>query len=96
VAVFPAFLKLAGRKVLVVGGGPMAAAKVAALWQAGAEIHLVTPAICPAMDLTEVASVVRREFRPDDLDGMWLVVAAVHNRGSRGSRAAPAVRQRRR
>ncbi len=75
-AVFPAFLKLAGRKVLVVGGGPMAAAKMAPLRQAGAEIHLVTPAICPAMDLTGVASVMRREFRPDDLDGVWLVVAA--------------------
>ena len=75
-AVFPAFLKLAGRKVLVVGGGPMAAAKIPPLVQAGAVIHLVSPAICAAVDITAVASVEQREFQPEDLDGAWLVVAA--------------------
>jgi uroporphyrin-III C-methyltransferase/precorrin-2 dehydrogenase/sirohydrochlorin ferrochelatase len=76
VAVFPAFLKLAGRKVLVVGGGPMAAAKIGPLRQAGALIHVVAPDICAALDLTTVASVARREFQPGDLDGVWLVIAA--------------------
>jgi len=76
VAVFPAFLKLAGRKVLVVGGGPMAAAKIAPLQQAGAVIHVVSPAICAALDVTAVRSVTQREFQPADLDGAWLVVAA--------------------
>jgi uroporphyrin-III C-methyltransferase/precorrin-2 dehydrogenase/sirohydrochlorin ferrochelatase len=76
VAVFPAFLKLAGRKVLVVGGGPMAAAKLAPLQQAGALIHVVAPDICPALDPTSVVSVERREFQSSDLDGVWLVVAA--------------------
>ncbi len=75
-AVFPAFLKLAGRKVLVVGGGPMAAAKIAPLQQAGAVIHVVSPAICAALDVTAVRSVTQREFQPADLDGAWLVVAA--------------------
>jgi siroheme synthase-like protein len=93
VAVFPAFLKLAGRKVLVVGGGPMAAAKVAPLRQAGAEIHVVAPAICPDLDLTAVASVVLREFRPDDLDGVWLVVAAATSAVNREV-AAEAARRR--
>ena len=40
---YPLFLKLAGRKVLVVGGGPVAAAKVAALREAAADIHVVAP-----------------------------------------------------
>lgn len=75
-AVFPAFLKLAGRKVLVVGGGPMAAAKIAPLREAGAVIHVVAPAICPALDQTAAATVARREFEPRDLDEVWLVVAA--------------------
>lgn len=73
---FPAFLKLAGRKVLVVGGGPMAAAKIAPLREAGALIHVVAPAICPGLDQTAVASVAWREFQPHDLDDVWLVVAA--------------------
>jgi uroporphyrin-III C-methyltransferase/precorrin-2 dehydrogenase/sirohydrochlorin ferrochelatase len=76
VAVFPAFLKLAGRKVLIVGGGPMAAAKIAPLVEAGAVIHVVAPMICPALDRTAVAAVARREFEPRDLDDVWLVVAA--------------------
>lgn len=92
-AVFPAFLKLAGRKVLVVGGGPMAAAKVAPLQQAGAVIHVVAPVICPALDLTAVTSFVRREFRPEDLDGVWLVVAAATSAVNREV-AAEAARRR--
>jgi siroheme synthase-like protein len=76
VTVFPAFLKLAGRKVLVVGGGPMAAAKIAPLREAGALIHVVAPSICPALDQTAVESVAWREFHPRDLDDVWLVVAA--------------------
>jgi uroporphyrin-III C-methyltransferase/precorrin-2 dehydrogenase/sirohydrochlorin ferrochelatase len=76
VAVFPAFLKLGGRIVLVVGGGPMAAAKIAPLAQAGAVIHLVSPVICDAVDTAAVTFIEEREFRPSDLDGVWLVVAA--------------------
>ena len=75
-AVFPAFLKLGGRKVLVVGGGPMAAAKIGPLVRAGAVIHLVSPAICDAVDIEAVTFIEEREFRPADLDGVWFVVAA--------------------
>ncbi len=75
-AVFPAFLKLAGRKVLVVGAGPMAASKIAPLREAGAVIHVVAPAICPAFDRTAVTAIACREFQPHDLDDVWLVVAA--------------------
>jgi uroporphyrin-III C-methyltransferase/precorrin-2 dehydrogenase/sirohydrochlorin ferrochelatase len=74
--VFPAFLKLAGRKVLVVGAGPMAASKIAPLREAGAVIHVVAPAICPAFDRAAVTAIACREFQPHDLDDVWLVVAA--------------------
>jgi uroporphyrin-III C-methyltransferase / precorrin-2 dehydrogenase / sirohydrochlorin ferrochelatase len=76
VAVFPAFLKLAGRKVLVVGAGPMAASKIAPLREAGALIYVVAPAICPALDRHAVTAIACREFQPHDLDDVWLVVAA--------------------
>jgi uroporphyrin-III C-methyltransferase/precorrin-2 dehydrogenase/sirohydrochlorin ferrochelatase len=76
---YPLFLKLVGRKVLVVGGGPVATAKVASLREAGAEIAVVAPEVQPA--LTDLAaagkiSVARRSFVAADLGGAWLVVAA--------------------
>jgi len=61
--------------VVVVGGGPVAASKVAALLGTGAEVLVVAPEVRPEL-LASGARVVRRAFRPSDLDGAWLVVAA--------------------
>ena len=72
---FPAFLKLAGRRVVVVGGGVVAASKIRALLDAGAEVTVVAPEIAPGILPTAVAC-VRRPFEARDLDGAWLVVAA--------------------
>jgi uroporphyrin-III C-methyltransferase/precorrin-2 dehydrogenase/sirohydrochlorin ferrochelatase len=74
-ALFPVFLKLAGRRVVVVGGGPVAAAKVDSLRRAGAALLVVAPEVRP--EIASPGVVVRkRPFRDDDLDGAWLVVAA--------------------
>ena len=40
---YPAGLRLAGRKVLVVGGGNVAQRRVPTLIAAGADVHLVSP-----------------------------------------------------
>ncbi len=72
---FPVFLKLAGRRVLVVGGGSVAAGKLRALIDAGADVTVVAPAVVGAIDAAPV-TVVRRPFRPSDLDGVAFVVAA--------------------
>ncbi len=72
---FPAFLKLAGRRVLVVGGGRVATSKMRALIDAGADVTLVAPSVCAAADQAG-ARVTRRAFQPADLDGVWLAVAA--------------------
>ena len=74
-ALFPAFLKLHGRPVLVVGGGKMAAAKLPALAQAGAVVTVVAPEVRPEIEAAPVA-VHRRAFVPEDLAGAWFVVAA--------------------
>jgi uroporphyrin-III C-methyltransferase/precorrin-2 dehydrogenase/sirohydrochlorin ferrochelatase len=74
-AVFPAFLKLAGRKVLLVGGGRVACAKLEALRAAGAEVTVVAPEVDPSIKEAGVV-VVERPFEPADLDGAWLVVSA--------------------
>ena len=74
-AVFPVFLKLAGRRVLVVGGGPVAAGKLRALLDAEAAVTVVAPQVAEVIAAAPV-QVLRREFRPEDLDGTWYVVAA--------------------
>src|SRR6266511_2877912 len=75
VPVFPVFLKLAGRRVLLVGGGPVASGKLAGLLGAGAHVTVVAPKIRPEIEAAEV-TVLPRPFEPSDLDGAWLVVAA--------------------
>src|SRR5262245_55146554 len=86
-SLFPLFLKLAGRKVLVVGGGPVAAAKVAALREAEAEVAVVAPEVEPALaELAAAGKIVlaRRSFDAADLDGVWLVVSAATPDVNRG------------
>ncbi len=74
---FPTFLRLRGRKVLLVGGGVVATAKYASLQASGAAITIVAPAICADLRTAAAGSVfVERAFEPSDLDGAWFVVAA--------------------
>jgi uroporphyrin-III C-methyltransferase/precorrin-2 dehydrogenase/sirohydrochlorin ferrochelatase len=74
-ALFPVFLKLSGRPVLVVGGGPVAASKLDALRPTGAAIRVVAPDICEAIVEAGV-EVARRKFELSDLDDVWFVVSA--------------------
>jgi uroporphyrin-III C-methyltransferase / precorrin-2 dehydrogenase / sirohydrochlorin ferrochelatase len=72
---FPAFLDLTGRKVVVIGGGPVAAGKIEALIAAGARVTVIAPDIRSEIEGADV-EIVRREFVDADLDGAWWVVAA--------------------
>ena len=75
VDLFPIFLKLYERPVLVVGGGVVATSKIEALVKAGARLTVVAPSI--SVDIRRSgATLVERPFEPSDLDGQWLVVAA--------------------
>ena len=74
-AVFPIFLKLLGRRVLVVGGGPVAASKLRALLDAEATVVVVAPDVVPEIAAAPV-EILRRPFLPEDLEGISFVVAA--------------------
>jgi siroheme synthase-like protein len=77
VAVFPVFLKLEGRRVLVVGAGPVAAGKVRPLVDAGARVTVVAPDVVDDIAAMAVQlTLVRRPFEPGDVEGVWYVVAA--------------------
>src|SRR5215467_6141050 len=76
---FPMFLKLAERPCLVVGAGTIAQSKIASLLESGAKISVVAPEA--TVEIREWAAsgklqLHQRTFQPQDLDGMFLVVAA--------------------
>jgi siroheme synthase-like protein len=76
---YPIFTDLAGRGVLVVGGGTVAARKVRRLVQAGARVTVVAPELCAGLRETAAdphVDVMKREYRSADIEGKWLVVAA--------------------
>ena len=71
----PLFLNLTGRDVVLVGGGPVATAKLRQLLAAGARVRVVAPEITGEIARQPV-TIAQRPFAPSDLDGAWLVVAA--------------------
>src|SRR3954454_23996505 len=89
---FPAFLRLDGRKVVMVGGGPVAAGKLAPLLAAGAEVTVIAPEIRTEMARPGV-TLVTRGFEDTDLDGAWWVVAAAPPEVNRRVAAAAEVRR---
>jgi sulfate adenylyltransferase len=90
-ALFPLFLKLSGRRVIVVGAGPVAASKAKSLLDTGADITVIAPDFVPELERSDL-TLVRRTFRPSDLDGAWLVVAAAPPEVNREVRAAAETR----
>ncbi|MBP6563412.1 MAG: uroporphyrinogen-III C-methyltransferase [Neisseriaceae bacterium] len=78
-AYFPLFVDLARKPVLVVGGGMVAARKVAALLKSEAQVQLVAPALNPDIQAwidEGRVSWLAAEFSPEHIDGVWLVIAA--------------------
>ena len=63
---FPVFLKLTGRPVLLVGGGTVATSKLDALQRAGARVTVVAPRVLASIRATGVP-VRQRRFRAADL-----------------------------
>src|SRR6188474_45129 len=81
--IYPVGLRLSGRKVLVVGGGNVAQRRVPTLIAAGADVHLVSPQVTPAIEgLVGSGEVtwLHRGFEDSDLDGAWYVMAATDAR----------------
>ena len=76
---YPINLLVAGRKCVVVGGGPVAARKAESLAEAGAKVLVVAPEIGPDMDRLareKTVEVQVKTFDAVDLAGAMLVVAA--------------------
>jgi uroporphyrin-III C-methyltransferase/precorrin-2 dehydrogenase/sirohydrochlorin ferrochelatase len=80
---FAAFLKLSGRQCLVVGAGRIAESKIDSLVRCGAEVRVIAPEATAAVQEAARAGAIvweQRTFRPSDLAGVFLVVAATSSR----------------
>jgi uroporphyrin-III C-methyltransferase / precorrin-2 dehydrogenase / sirohydrochlorin ferrochelatase len=94
---YPAGLRLAGRPVLVAGGGHVAQRRVPGLLAAGADVVLVSPQTTPAVEALASSGDItweRRGFEEADLDGVWYVIAATDD-AEVNERIAKAAEQRR-
>ena len=89
---FPVFLKLVDRPVIIVGGGSVATAKLSALLDAAARVTVVAPEVTPEIAGSGV-TIRRRPFEASDLDDTWLAVAAAPHAVNREVAAAAETRQ---
>ena len=77
-----ACLRLSGRRCVVVGGGDVGLEKVEGLLACGGDVTLVSPdATEPLRDLAAEGSIVweQREYRTEDLERTFIVIAATGN-----------------
>lgn len=82
IAVTPMGLRLRNRKVLVVGGGTVAARRIPRLLAADADVHLVAPTVTTTLsDLADRGDIrwMQRAFSEDDIAGAWLVMATTND-----------------
>lgn len=94
---FPLFADLRGKSVLVVGGGAVAARKITALVHSGAQVTVVAPEFREDIrELAQAGQVRCRvgEFAPEQLDGMWLAIAATDDREVNAEVSAAAAARR--
>jgi uroporphyrin-III C-methyltransferase/precorrin-2 dehydrogenase/sirohydrochlorin ferrochelatase len=80
---FPAFFDIEGQDCLVVGGGEVAARKIALLKRAGGRVSVNSPELVPSLLRDVAAGRIRRfagAFSPGHIDGVRLVIAATDDR----------------
>lgn len=73
---FPIFLNLKDRRVLIVGGGQVALRKAERLLPYGAAVTAVAPEFAPEFAALPGVTLLERRFAPGDIEGAALVIAA--------------------
>jgi uroporphyrin-III C-methyltransferase/precorrin-2 dehydrogenase/sirohydrochlorin ferrochelatase len=78
-SMLPIFLKLDGRRCLLVGAGLVALDKIGSLLKTGLELTVVAPEARPEIQQLAIETKlqwIQRPFEPADLDGRFLVITA--------------------
>lgn len=80
---FPLFLKLEGRRCLVVGAGKIGEPKIASLMSTNRSVEVVAPEATGNVEEWAKEGKIhwfRREFQDSDLDGCFVVIVATSSR----------------
>lgn len=96
-AAYPVGLDLAGRRVVVVGGGTVAYRRLPGLLAAGADVVLVAARTTPGIDPLVAAGrlrLERRSYRPGDLAEAWYCLALTDDPQVNAAVAAEAEQRR--
>jgi len=76
---YPIFADIAGRRVVVVGGGQVAQRKVKSLLECGGQVVVVSPEVTEelaGLGQSGRIELIQRGYRAGDIAGAWLVIAA--------------------
>lgn len=87
-------LRLAGKKVVMVGGGSVAQRRLPLLVATGADVHVIARAATPAVEAMEGITLSLRDFTVGDLDGAWYALAATDDPEVNAAVVAEAERRR--
>ena len=82
-AYYPVYLNLENRRCVIIGGGGVAEGKIARLREAGAVISVVSPDATPGIRQMAADGILRwepRTYRPGDLEGAFIAIAATNDR----------------
>ncbi|WP_425326324.1 uroporphyrinogen-III C-methyltransferase [Mycobacterium intracellulare] len=69
-------LRLAGKKVVVVGGGTVAQRRLPLLIASGADVHVISRSATRSVEAMTGITLALREYRNGDLEGAWYAIAA--------------------
>ncbi|OBH84657.1 uroporphyrinogen-III C-methyltransferase [Mycobacterium scrofulaceum] len=72
-------LRLAGKKVVVVGGGSVAQRRLPLLIASGADVHVISRSATRSVEAMTGITLSLREYRDGDLDGAWYAIAATND-----------------
>src|SRR5713226_2741792 len=82
---YPVFLDIAGKPVIVIGGGKIAHQKMENLLKAGAEVTVVSPELSEEMAALLAAGRfrhIKREYQAGDLEGYVIAFVATDDRSA--------------
>jgi uroporphyrin-III C-methyltransferase/precorrin-2 dehydrogenase/sirohydrochlorin ferrochelatase len=87
-------LRLAGKKVVVVGGGSVAQRRLPLLVASGADVHVIARSATPAVEATDRITLSLRDYRDGDVAGAWYAIAATDDPRVNAAVVAEAERNR--